>query len=169
MKPGRPVTGLFYPGRLDIAHSWAYLPDLAETITQLLEREADLGAYEVFHLKGHVCAPASEMIDAVRRVVGRRDLPTRRFPWWAMHLMRPVSPMARGVLEMRYLWEKPLSMDNAKLVGFLGSEPHTPLDQALRETLEGLGCLNAGKAPASTEPTDRRAHSSAQSAGPVIG
>ena len=28
-----------------------------------------------------------------------------------------------------------------KLVAFLGEEPHTPLDAALRETLAGLGCL----------------------------
>ena len=34
------------------------------------------------------------------------------------------------MLEMRYLWKKPLRFDNAKLVSLLGVEPHTPLDQA---------------------------------------
>ena len=42
---------------------------------------------------------------------------------------------------MRYLWREPLRLDNARLVAFLGAEPHTPLDEAVRETLEGLGCL----------------------------
>jgi len=34
-------------------------------------------------------------------------------------------------------------LDNARLVAFLGEEPHTPLDRALRMTLRGLGCLDA--------------------------
>ena len=45
------------------------------------------------------------------------------------------------MLEMRYLWEKEVRLDNSKLVGTLGSEPHTPLDVALRATLIGQGCL----------------------------
>ena len=52
----------------------------------------------------------------------------------------------REMLEMRYLWREPLQLDNRKLVAFLGGEPHTPLDTALRETLSGLGCLAADAA-----------------------
>jgi hypothetical protein len=29
-------------------------------------------------------------------------------------------------------------------VAFLGDEPHTPIDVALRETLAGLGCTQVG-------------------------
>jgi hypothetical protein len=50
------------------------------------------------------------------------------------------------MMEMRYLWKRPLRLDNSKLVKVLGSEPHTPLDQAVRESLEGLGCLPAAAA-----------------------
>jgi hypothetical protein len=32
-------------------------------------------------------------------------------------------------------------MDNRRLVDFLGHEPHTPLDEAIRTTLAGAGCL----------------------------
>jgi hypothetical protein len=44
--------------------------------------------------------------------------------------------------EMRYLWSRALFLDNRKLVAFLGREPHTPLDEALRATLAGLGCVD---------------------------
>jgi len=47
---------------------------------------------------------------------------------------------------MRYLWQKPVRLRNARLVALLGSEPHTPLDAAVRATLEGLGCLHAPRA-----------------------
>ena len=42
---------------------------------------------------------------------------------------------------MRYLWNVPLHMNNARLVAALGAEPHTPLDEAVRATLSGIGCL----------------------------
>jgi nucleoside-diphosphate-sugar epimerase len=47
----------------------------------------------------------------------------------------------REVSEMRYLWQKPLALDNRKLTALLGREPRTPLDQAVREALRDLGCL----------------------------
>jgi nucleoside-diphosphate-sugar epimerase len=43
---------------------------------------------------------------------------------------------------MRYLWRQSVRLDNSKLVNFLGAEPHTPLDEAVQMTLEGLGCIN---------------------------
>jgi hypothetical protein len=42
--------------------------------------------------------------------------------------------------EMRYLWKIPIRLDNAKLHGFIGPEPHTPVDEAIRATLAGLRC-----------------------------
>ena len=47
----------------------------------------------------------------------------------------------REMIEMRYLWTRPIGLDNAKLVAFLGEEPHTPLDAAMRATLADMGCL----------------------------
>jgi nucleoside-diphosphate-sugar epimerase len=43
--------------------------------------------------------------------------------------------------EMRYLWREPVCMNNARLKAVLGDEPHTPLDQAVEATLDGIGCL----------------------------
>jgi nucleoside-diphosphate-sugar epimerase len=66
------------------------------------------------------------------------------FPWWALTLAAPVSPFCREVLEMRYLWRRPLRLDNAKLRGFLGAEPHVSLNAAVAFTLESLGSLRPG-------------------------
>jgi hypothetical protein len=65
----------------------------------------------------------------------------RRFPWFAIWLARPVWGLARGLWEMRYLWREPLRLDNRKLVGLIGPEPHTPIDEALRATLKAIACL----------------------------
>lgn len=45
-------------------------------------------------------------------------------------------------MEMRYLWQHPLQLDNTKLIDFLGEELTTSLEVAIEETLKGLGCLD---------------------------
>ncbi len=52
VKPGRPVASVSYPGKRNIGHHWAYLPDVAETMVRLAERE-DLAAFATFNMKGH--------------------------------------------------------------------------------------------------------------------
>jgi len=136
---GRPVRSVAYPGPHAVGHSWAYLPDVAETIAQLLER--DLAAFEVFHFQGHWFERGVQIAEAVRRVVGNPRLAIRSFPWWAVYAASPFVAMFREMIEMRYLWREPLRLDNTKLNAFLGTEPHTPIDEAIAITLRGLGCL----------------------------
>jgi nucleoside-diphosphate-sugar epimerase len=68
-------------------------------------------------------------------------LKARAFPWWLLAIASPFVPLFRELREMRYLWDVPVRMNNARLVKLLGSEPHTPIDDAVRATLRGLGCL----------------------------
>jgi nucleoside-diphosphate-sugar epimerase len=139
---GRPVRSISYPGPHDVGHAWAYLPDLAEAIALLLERSDRLGNFETFHFGGHWFSRGVEIAHSVRRVVGNPSLPIRRFPWWAIYAASPFVETFREMLEMRYLWYEPVRLENAKLVALLGAEPHTPIDVAVRATLEALGCLD---------------------------
>jgi len=148
VKPGRPLRAVTYPGKRDAGHAWAYLPDLAATIVRLLERSAELKPFEVFHFAGHSFERGVELAEATRKAAGVPHAPIRRFPWFAIYLLAPFIETFREMLEMRYLWSRSLLLDNRKLVAFLGREPHTPLDDALRSTLAGLGC---GEAPAVRE------------------
>lgn len=141
VKPGRPVTAVTYPGNPEAGHAFAYLPDLAETFAALIERADELPAFARFHFAGHDFARGIEIAERVRIVAGRPDLPIRRFPWWAVTLASPVVETFRELLEMRYLWRQTVRLDNRTLVAFLGREPHTETDEALRATLVGLGCL----------------------------
>jgi len=141
VKPGRPVGSITWPGRKDTGHAFAYLPDLAETMVRLAEREAELPAFDSFHFGGHWDADGTAMIAAIRAACGRPGLPVRRFPWFALPLLAPFVPLFREMQEMRYLWREPLQLDNRKLVAFLGAEPRTPLTQAVMDSLSGLGCM----------------------------
>jgi nucleoside-diphosphate-sugar epimerase len=140
VKPGASVRSITDPGH-GLGHQWAYLPDVAETMAQLLERESSLPRFATFHMDGHFDADGTQMIAAIRRAVG--DVPVRRFPWRLSLLASPFVPFLRELREMRYLWREPIRMSNARLVATLGAEPRTPLDQAVRATLVDLGCLAA--------------------------
>lgn len=140
VKPGQPVKRLGYPGPLDVTHAYAYLPDLAETFARLIEQRADLAAYADFQFAGHALS-ANQLAATLRQVVAEPGMKVGGFPWWLIRLAAPFNPTFKGLLEMRYLWHKPITLNNAKLVATLGEEPHTPLDEALTATLRQLGCL----------------------------
>jgi nucleoside-diphosphate-sugar epimerase len=145
VKAGRPLAAVTYPGPLEVAHGWAYLPDVAETMVRLAQRD-DLGAFETFHMRGHAVT-GDELVAALSRVAGRK-LPVSRLPWFAIRGLAPFNETFREMLEMRYLWEAPVLMDNAKLVARLGEEPHTAIDEALAAALDGLGALPRATAQA---------------------
>jgi nucleoside-diphosphate-sugar epimerase len=135
------VSGVFQPGPGDVGHAYAYLPDLAETMARLAGQEDRLGRFEVFHFRGHYLERNAAFGEAIRRVTGNPKLPLRAFPWIVVRAAAPFNETFRELLEMRYLWTRPIGLANAKLVGFLGEEPHTPLDQALAVSLADMGCL----------------------------
>jgi nucleoside-diphosphate-sugar epimerase len=143
IKPGKPVTAITYPGQTGIGHQWAYLPDAAETIVRLLEKPEILEPFAMFQMEGHWDADGTQMINAIRKAVGNPKIKVHRTPWLLMRLLSPFVPLFRELLEMQYLWNVPIRMDNDRLKTALGSEPHTPLDIAVRDTLIGLGCLPA--------------------------
>jgi nucleoside-diphosphate-sugar epimerase len=146
VKPGKPVTTITNPGRCGIGHQWAYLPDVAETMVRLTEKTEMLEPFAVFHMGGHWDSDGAQMIHAIRTAVGNSDIKVRNLPWWLMRLLSPFVPLFRELTEMRYLWNVPVRMENQQLHAVLGSEPHTPLNIAVRSTLAGLGCLpNAGQ------------------------
>jgi len=139
VKPGAPLKGVRQPGRRGVGHAWAYLPDLAQAMAELVEKTPAEG-FQLFHFAGHFDADGEQMIGAIRKAAGR-DLKVRAFPWLLVALLSPFVALFREMREMRYLWLQPLRLDNSKLVAVLGHEPHTALDQAVNNALRQLKCV----------------------------
>jgi nucleoside-diphosphate-sugar epimerase len=143
VKAGKPVRSATYPGVRSVGHAWAYLPDLGETMARLADREADLPPFAVFNFGGHYFERGVQMAEAILRVAEQPKTKVRAFPWFLVVGLSPFVPTFRELLEMRYLWKRPLRLDNAKLTEFLGEEPHTSTDRAVAGALDTLGCLKA--------------------------
>jgi nucleoside-diphosphate-sugar epimerase len=140
MKAGTPLKTMLYPGDYAIGHAWAYLPDVAQTIARLLDREHALASFERFHFGGY-WLDGHAMLDALRRVTNHPRIAAGHFPWWMTAALSPFMETLREVRKMRYLWQTPIQLDDRKLVAFLGDKPYTPLDEAFRSTLTATGCM----------------------------
>jgi nucleoside-diphosphate-sugar epimerase len=139
--PGKPVGGaLMVPGRKGIGHAWAYLPDVGETFARLLDRGDALPRFARYHFAGHWDADNREIARSIGRAAGH-PVKARRLPWAVVPLIGLFNETMREMVEMRPFWEHPVALDNASLVAVLGEEPHTPVDAAMRISLEALGCI----------------------------
>jgi nucleoside-diphosphate-sugar epimerase len=134
-----PVKRVFNPARSGVGHTWAYLPDLAETMVCLLERRDELAAFDTFQFGGTWVDDNRAFVEAVRLAAGRPKAPIYPFPWAVVHAMAPFNETAREMREMTYLWHRPLRLLDGKLREFLSKVPTTPLDEALRTSLRGQG------------------------------
>ena len=146
---GGRVRGVYAPGPVEVGHAYAYLPDVGETLACLLDREVELADFERFHFAGHWLERGDDLARSIRRITGDGSIPIKAFPYPVLYALAPFVETYRELLEMRYLWEKPIGLCDAKLRAFLGEVPFTPLDAAMRETLADMDCLGAAGASAS--------------------
>jgi nucleoside-diphosphate-sugar epimerase len=149
------AKGVFtYPGALDVATAWAYLPDLARCFVAVAQKRRQLKGFEVLHFAGHRITARqwlevlSPLAQAQGWVPAGRSLRYQRLPWAVIRLAAWVVPTWAALVEMRYLWDTPHALDNRKLVALLGAEPHTPLAQAAQAALRELGLLAEAQATA---------------------
>lgn len=148
VSPGKPVREIRYPGKVGVGHAWAYLPDVARTFARLAARERELGPFARFHFAGHWDHDGRRMIEAIRRAMGDPDIRVSPLPWSLLPLIAPFNETMRELIEMKGFWRTPVALDNARLVHFLGEEPHTPLNRAVRDSMAALGCLERVGEPA---------------------
>lgn len=118
-----------YPGNPDIAHAWAWLPDLTMAAADLAEIRADLPAFTDVPFKGFTLT-GNELCAAISRCLGR-EIRLKKMSWLPLQIARPFWPLAKHLLEMRYLWDKPHQIDGAKFAALLPDFQATSLSDAL--------------------------------------
>ncbi|MET3663470.1 NAD(P)H-binding protein [Caulobacter sp. 1776] len=136
--PGKPVKTILYPGDKGLGHAWAYLPDIGETFARLADREVELPAFARFHFEGVWDADGTAMVGAIARAASLKRPNVRQLPWGLLPVAGLFSETLRELSEMKPFWRHALRLENRKLVAFLGEEPRTPLDVAIRATMQGL-------------------------------
>lgn len=141
VRPGRKPRRIIWPGGRATGHTFAYLPDFAETVLRLIETEDRMAPVEELHFAGHHLARGVELAETAADLAGLSADRIRPFPWPLIRLASPFVPLFRELLEMRYLWRTDLALDNSRLEALIGPEPRTPLRAAVAETMSRQGSL----------------------------
>ncbi len=138
-----------WPGPLDMATPWAYLPDLARTFVRVAQERHRLAAFECLHFAGHHVT-GQQWLHSFTAIAAEQGwlpqagaLRVGRLPWPLLRLAGVVAPTFAALAAMRYLWATPHRLDNTRLRALIGDEPHTGFDQAVRLALADLGLVTS--------------------------
>lgn len=122
--------GVFtYPGDPTISHSWAFLPDLCRAAVELSEMRDELPVFCDVPFEGYSIT-GTEMFKLLDTMTSYK-VRLKRMSWLPIQLVRPFWKVANSLLEMRYLWNTPHSLDGAKFRTLLPGFKATPLNEAL--------------------------------------
>lgn len=131
-------NGVFtYPGNPDIAHAWAYLPDLARAAVALSTIRDRLPACFDVPFPGYTLS-GEDIKRQLQDLIGQ-SISLKQMSWLPIQLIAPVWRMGACLLEMRYLWDTPHSLDGGLFSKTLPAFEHTPAPVAFAQTLQGLG------------------------------
>jgi nucleoside-diphosphate-sugar epimerase len=129
------------PAGQDTPTAFAYLPDLARAFVAVAEQRAKLQGMTVLHFRGHVLR-GRDWVDALADEARARgwlagDAAPRvgGLPWGVLRAGAWLVPTWSSLVQTRYLWTTPHALDNTVLERLIGREPHTPLAEAVRQSL----------------------------------
>jgi len=118
-------------GNPDLLHTYSYVPDIAAGLMTLGTDARSVGG--IWHLPGPETVTTTALMDMVAREVGH-PVEIRSVPKVVLRALGLVSPMMRGVAEMRYQFDEPFVLDTSKFVATFGAAP-TPLSTAVADTV----------------------------------
>lgn len=124
-----------WTGKLDVPHTFHYLPDIAGGLVTLAERpEAD---GEVWHLPAAEPLCAQEFFDLVFEVAGRPTPAKAQIAGPALLAVAGIfSPMLRELRETAYQFRRPFVVDASKFDGVFGRFEPTHHREAVERTVE---------------------------------
>jgi nucleoside-diphosphate-sugar epimerase len=134
---GRVLAGKrpLWTGKLDVPHTFHYLPDIARGLVTLADHaEAD---GEVWHLPAAEPLTAQRFFDLVFEAAGRPTPAKAQIAGPALLAVASIfSPMLRELRETAYQFRQPFVIDSSKFEGAFGRLETTPHPEAVERTVE---------------------------------
>lgn len=129
------------PADLDAPHSWTYIGDVARTLVTVAADQRAWG--RPWHVP---TAPPVSIRDVATRISALAGVPTPKLSSISplkLKLASLTDPNARAFLETEYQFRRPFVIDSSAVTQTFGIQP-TPLDDALRETIDAMAQGVAG-------------------------
>lgn len=125
--------GVFtYPGPMDQSHAWAYLPDAARALAELLDLKSPR------HIQGHVdlnfpgwTMTGQQLKEEIEATLDH-PLELKKMPWHFMKIIALWSPPLRNVVSLRYLWNISHGLDPDNFYKILPDFNHSKAREVFR-------------------------------------
>ena len=117
----------------DTIHTWAVLTDMAKLSVCLLENREKLPEFHCEHHKG-VRASFNDLAKTIENVSNKR-VKVVSFPWWLLSIGGVFAPLPKLLNEMRYLWDKPLLLENDTKNGVCQNTQKSELEREIKAVL----------------------------------
>ena len=115
-----------------LPHEFIYVPDVAPVVVDLVQRDDVWG--EHYNLAGFGAITGTEFLDQIYSAASRRPR-YRSVGRPMLHLLGLFNPLMRELVEMSYLQETPVILDDSKLQLKLGPITKTPYANAITATV----------------------------------
>jgi nucleoside-diphosphate-sugar epimerase len=124
-----------WTGKLDVPHTFHYLPDIARGLVTLAERPAADG--EVWHLPAADPLSAQEFFNLASEAAGRPTPAKAQVAGPALLAVAGIfSPMLRELRETAYQFRRPFVIDSSKFESAFGRLEPTPHREAVERTVD---------------------------------
>jgi len=126
-------------GPIDTPHEFIFVPDLAETLLRLSQKEEAYG--QAWNVAGPGVISTRKFAEMAFAAVGQK--PRLRVAGKLMlRVLGLFNPFMREVLEMHYLWTSPVKLDDTRLRKLLPDLHKTPYDEGIPLTVDAMRRAN---------------------------
>ncbi len=125
-------------GPIDMPHEFIFIPDLAETLIALSEKEEASG--KAWNIAGPGLITTRQFAELVFGAVQQKPR-LRVAGKFMLRVLGLFNPFLREVVEMRYLWTTPVKLDDTRLRELLSNLHKTTYAEGIRAT---IGAMRTG-------------------------
>lgn len=120
-------------GRIDVPHTFAYVPDFARALVTLASADDDAFG-RAWHVPSAPAVTQREVIERIGTLIGTRPK-IQRLPGFGVGLLGLFNPLMRELHELIFQWQRPYLVDHSRFAQRFWGD-FTPLDEGLAATVE---------------------------------
>jgi len=122
-------------GPIDTPHEFIFVPDLAETLVALSDKEEAYG--QAWNVAGPGLITTRKFADLVFAAVHQKTR-IRVVGKFMLRVLGLFNPLMREVVEMHYLWTTPVKLDDTRLRKLLPDLKKTPYAEGVEATIKAM-------------------------------
>ena len=123
-------------GPIDTPHEFIFIPDVAETLIALSEKEEAYG--KAWNVAGPGLMTTRQFAEQVFGAVHQKPRLRVAGSKVMLRVLGRFNPFLREVVEMHYLWTTPVKLDDTRLRQLLPNLHKTPYTEGIRATIDAM-------------------------------